>query len=364
MARRRAAALTAASYNRWLGPMRRAAFIIPAAVVALLVAGAVGVYAYDTSRERTIAEGVTVGGVDLGGMPAKKAETALTRELKRPFERPIVVRAGGDRFTLTVAEAKAHVNVPAMVRDALEESREGNIVSRTWRDLTGAELDARLRPRVSYSRAAVDDLVNEVEQAVNRPAQNAEVIASGSGLTTVAGHTGLEVRAEHLRNSVVEELERPDSRRTVVARTVAVQPEVTEAELDEQFPHYLTLSRSAFELRYYNNLDLVETYSVAVGQTGFETPTGLYEIENKAVNPAWSVPEWGGELAGQTIPGGTAENPLKARWLGIYDGAGIHGTDDIGSLGTAASHGCVRMAIPDVIELYDRVPVGTPIYID
>ena len=57
------------------------------------------------------------------------------------------------------------------------------------------------------------------------------------------------------------------------------------------------------------------------------------------------------------------ENPAEERWLGIYDGAGIHGTDDVASLGTAASHGCVRMSIPDVIKLYDQVPVGTPIYI-
>ena len=63
------------------------------------------------------------------------------------------------------------------------------------------------------------------------------------------------------------------------------------------------------------------------------------------------------------VPGGVPDNPLKARWMGIYDGAGIHGTDQVGSLGSAASHGCVRMAIPDVIELYDQVPVGAPVYI-
>ena len=49
--------------------------------------------------------------------------------------------------------------------------------------------------------------------------------------------------------------------------------------------------------------------------------------------------------------------------MGIYDGAGIHGTDAIGSLGTAASHGCIRMAIPDVVDLYDEVPVAAPVYI-
>ena len=83
------------------------------------------------------------------------------------------------------------------------------------------------------------------------------------------------------------------------------------------------------------------------------------------MNPAWSVPNsaWAGTLAGKAGPGGVPENPLKARWMGIFDGAGIHGTDQTYSLGTAASHGCMRMAIPDVIELYDQVPVGAPIYI-
>ena len=83
------------------------------------------------------------------------------------------------------------------------------------------------------------------------------------------------------------------------------------------------------------------------------------------MDPAWSVPNsaWAGSLAGTVVPGGTAANPLKARWLGIFDGAGIHGTDAASSIGSAASHGCIRMLIPDVIELYDQVPVGAPIYI-
>jgi lipoprotein-anchoring transpeptidase ErfK/SrfK len=76
-------------------------------------------------------------------------------------------------------------------------------------------------------------------------------------------------------------------------------------------------------------------------------------------NSSWVAPA----DRGKVIPGGSPENPLKARWLGIYAGAGIHGTDATYSLGTAASHGCIRMAIPDVIDLYDQVPVSTPVYI-
>ena len=110
---------------------------------------------------------------------------------------------------------------------------------------------------------------------------------------------------------------------------------------------------------------MTKTYRIAVGAAGFDTPAGVYNIQNKAVDPAWNVPEsdWAGDLAGAGDSRRRPDNPLKARWMGIFAGAGIHGTDDVGSLGTAASHGCVRMAVPDVIELYDQVDVGTPIYI-
>jgi lipoprotein-anchoring transpeptidase ErfK/SrfK len=125
------------------------------------------------------------------------------------------------------------------------------------------------------------------------------------------------------------------------------------------------VNRGAFRLTLSQKLKPAKTYSIAIGQVGLETPAGLYHIQNKAVNPAWNVPnsDWAGDLAGTTVPGGAPDNPLKARWMGIFDGAGIHGTDAINSIGTAASHGCIRMRIPDVIELYDEVPVGAPVYI-
>jgi lipoprotein-anchoring transpeptidase ErfK/SrfK len=101
-----------------------------------------------------------------------------------------------------------------------------------------------------------------------------------------------------------------------------------------------------------------------VGQQGLQTPAGLYHIQDKQVNPSWHVPlsSWAGPLAGQVIPPGP-DDPLKARWMGIFNGAGIHGTAETWSIGHAFSHGCVRMFIPDVIDLYNRVQVGTPVYI-
>ena len=75
--------------------------------------------------------------------------------------------------------------------------------------------------------------------------------------------------------------------------------------------------------------DRPHLYEKLTGAELLEFAAGLYHIQNKAVDPAWHVPNsaWAGSLAGTVVPGGTAENPLKARWLGIFDGAGIHGTD-------------------------------------
>ncbi|MGK2931694.1 MAG: L,D-transpeptidase, partial [Solirubrobacterales bacterium] len=153
--------------------------------------------------------------------------------------------------------------------------------------------------------------------------------------------------------------------RTLAAEVNVTKPAVTTKEVAAEYPTYLTLDRGSYQLKLWKNLELAKTYTVAVGQVGLETPSGTYNIQSKQVDPVWTVPnsDWAGDMAGQVVPGGIPSNPLKARWMGIYDGAGIHGTDDTGSLGSAASHGCVRMAIPDVIDLYDRVDVGTPIYI-
>ncbi len=151
----------------------------------------------------------------------------------------------------------------------------------------------------------------------------------------------------------------------VKARVEKTQPKVGIDDLAEKHPIVVTVDRGGFSLKVYKNLKLAKSYTIAVGQAGLDTPAGKYNIQNKAVDPAWHVPNsaWAGSLAGQVIPGGAPNNPLKARWLGIYDGAGIHGTSDVGSLGTAASHGCIRMAVPDVMEVYDMVPVNAPIYI-
>jgi lipoprotein-anchoring transpeptidase ErfK/SrfK len=273
------------------------------------------------------------------------------------------VRRGKTRFTLSAHDAGVKADVGGMVDEALEASRDGSIFSRVARDLTGGEEDAQVPPRVTYSTSAVRDLVKRVRSKLNRPARDAEV--DFPSREKVKEQKGRRVKGSVLEQRIAQALTVPGVERTVRAPVRILKPKVTQEQLADKYPIVLIADRYNFKLRLYKDLQLQKEYTVAVGALGFDTPAGLYHIQNKAVDPAWHVPnsDWAGDLAGTVVPGGTPENPLKERWLGIYDGAGIHGTDQTYSLGTAASHGCIRMAIPDVIELYDEVPVGAPIYI-
>jgi lipoprotein-anchoring transpeptidase ErfK/SrfK len=337
-----------------------------AIVVGLLLVGAVAAYAVDSSHKDEIAEGVTIGGVDVGGMTAEEARQATDEALVEPLRAPIVVRYEGVKYQLNAEKLDISADVDGMVDQALEESRDGGLPTRVWRYATGGELDVAISPQITYSNAAIDEFVAKIAAAVNRDPVNATIEPTTTTLTAVQGQDGIQVEEDKLRARVESAAQSPASERRQLAVPVEkIEPDVTREELAAQYPTYITVDQSSFTVTLWENLKPVKKYTVAVGQPAYPTPTGLYSIQDKQVDPVWSVPNspWAGELAGSTVAGGSAENPLKARWMGITDGAGFHGTSEVSSLGTAASHGCIRMAVPDVIDLYDRVDVGTPVYI-
>jgi lipoprotein-anchoring transpeptidase ErfK/SrfK len=343
--------------------MGRKALISIVSLVMVAIVGAVGLWWYDSTYEGKIAEGVTIGGVDVGGMEADDARTQLRASLVTPLKKPVVARHGDEKFKLDPEQLRIRADIDSMVDRAVAKSREGNIFARGFRQLTGGEVDFRVRPQIAYDEKAVSGFVAGVAENLDRAAVDASVEPSGAQLEPVPSQKGVEVDQGKLRKNIEVALQDPADRKVDVS-VDKIKPEVTTKELSDNYPTYLVVDRSSFELRLYKNLKLSKTYTIAIGAVGYDTPAGLYSIQNKAVDPVWNVPDsdWAGKLAGQSIPPGP-DNPLKARWLGIYDGAGIHGTADTGSLGSAASHGCVRMDVPDVIDLYDRVDVGTPIYI-
>jgi lipoprotein-anchoring transpeptidase ErfK/SrfK len=344
--------------------VRSRSFIAVALVVFILLAGAGAVLAYDSAQKHTIAHGINVGGIDVGGLNVSTAGAKVQATYRRRLGRNVVLRYHSRRFVLSARAVHLHVDVAGSVQQALDRSRSDNLFVRTFRSLTGGRINANIDPNVGYSEAAVKRLVAHVSSALYVAPRNASISYSGESIGTVASRAGITVRDQRLSDAVNRALTDPTVSRTIripVARTPA---KVTTTQLSARYPAIITVDRGAFTLKLWRNLKLVKSYQIAVGQAGLETPAGLYHIQDKEVDPSWHVPNsaWAGSLAGQTIPPGP-QDPIKARWMGIFNGAGIHGTDELSSLGSAASHGCIRLAIPDVIQLYGQVPLGSPVYI-
>ena len=346
---------------------RATVLVLTLMTLVLVACGTVGVYAYDESTRDVIADGVSIGAIEVGGMTGQQATRRVRSALLEPLEDPLIVEGhDGKEFRLTAKEARISADVNGMVAEALAAGREQGLLARTWRGLSGGELDRRIDSRVTFSTEAVQRLVDRVRVDADREPREAQVSLTTTSVSVKEGRDGLATDVDQLKDDVMAELVDADTDRVVEAEFEPVEPELTKEEVRKKYATVLTVDRPNFRLRLFKDQEVVATYPIALGEAGQDTPTGTYAIQNKAVDPAWNVPnsDWAGSLAGQVIPGGRADNPLKARWMGIYNGVGIHGTDARGSIGTNASKGCIRMLVEDVKALYERVPVGTPVYID
>ena len=144
--------------------MRRRILAVLALMVAILLAGAGSLYAYDRSNRTTIADGVSVNGVDVSGLTPERARAKLHEALLEPLDRPVTARFEGRRFTLTPERAQVAIDIEGSVDRALAGSREGNLLTRAWREVSGERLDTDVEAAVTWSRAAVRRLVDRVER--------------------------------------------------------------------------------------------------------------------------------------------------------------------------------------------------------
>jgi len=338
--------------------------LIAVLVSSLLLIGAA--FAWDSAHSDTVAKGVSVSGVPIGGLRRAAAERKLSSTLGPRLTHNVVVEAGGKRFFINPVRAGVKYNFGSAVDSAIEVSRKAWIGQRVWTSVTGAKVGQDVPVTVSVSKPALDGFARRVAAKANRPVIEAHLEYGGDWIKPAAGSPGMKVRKAQLADAVAAAFQRPGASEQVVVRApeVEVKPTTSVKNLGSKYPTVVTVSRSGFKLYLWKDLKLAKTFPVAVGMAGLETPAGLYSVQDKQTNPAWHVPNsaWAGSLAGKTVPPGP-DNPIKARWMGLAAGVGIHGTGAVDSLGSAASHGCIRMNPVDVIWLYDRVPVGTPVYI-
>ena len=303
-------------------------------VVAALAPALTG----DAAPPVLIAPGVTLGGVPVGGMSNEQAQAAL-----RPaFAEPIRLVYEDSRWRLQPARFGARAAIARSVAGALR-ARPGAAVL--------------LAAKVGVGQ--VRRFVRALDKRVSFPAADAELTGL-KGLVPQFSEekTGVQLLRGLTVQRIVRALQSPQRRRIRAAVTI-LQPERTVLN----FGPVIVIRRGVNELRYYRGAKLVRTFGVATGQAVYPTPTGTFSVVDMQYNPWWRPPKspWAEGL--KPIPPGPG-NPLGTRWMGLSaPGVGIHGTPDDASIGYSASHGCIRMHIPDAEWLFHHVQIGTPVVI-
>jgi L,D-transpeptidase catalytic domain len=299
-----------------------------------------------------IASGVTVAGVEVGELTVPEATAALRAELAPRMREPIAVVVAGRRVSLDPRRLGVRLDPGATARRALRAGR---------RELA----PVTVRPMLSFRRPGVPSFVLDLRERVELAPRNATLTITLRHMRRHRSYGGRKLRERQLLVRIVKVLREPQRPRRVRGTRRRVEADVTWRDLERLYPTVVTVDRGGFRLRLFKRLRYDRSYPIAVGAAGYDTPTGLFSVISKQVDPPWHAPNrpWAGSYAGKTIPGGAPDNPLKARWLGVTGAVGIHGTAEPWSLGTRASHGCIRMLVPDVIDLYERVPLGTPVLI-
>jgi lipoprotein-anchoring transpeptidase ErfK/SrfK len=315
--------------------------------LSLLAAALCAVPGTAGAQGGTVAAGVSAGGVDLSGLTVDLAQAKLDQAIAPTLQGEIVVGAGGRVFRLSAAAAGERFDAARTAKRAVYAAQPGPVPL-----------------ALSHAHLAVRAFVAKIAATVGRPARDAQVKITLLRIYRIHGLPGYRIDQPAVAAQIDQSLDTPGAPRVFHLRLTRTQPRIGLAKLPGAYPTVLTVDRAHFRLRLFKRLVMVKSYGIAVGRAGLETPTGLYHVQEREVNPSWHVPNrpWAGALAGRTIPPGPGD-PLVARWLGLGGGVGIHGTNEPFSIGSAASHGCIRMLAGDVIALYPRVPLGTPVFI-
>ncbi|MEX0755798.1 MAG: L,D-transpeptidase family protein [Actinomycetota bacterium] len=340
---------------------RRLLVVLAVIGVAGLVAGGTAFAAvrYDNSNASRLMPGVTVAGIDVGEMTRSEAVKAVKREARRTLEGELTVEAGGESWVVTASDLGLKANISGAVDRAMRANSSMGLFSRVYHRVTDEPVEREVDLGFRSRRQSIEVFVDEVVGEVTEDATDAAVTMEGDDVVFQKAVAGRTVDAKQAVAQVRRAL--LDRERGVRLPVEKVAPEVTEDNLG----YTLLVSKAQNKLFAYKGFDVVKTYGVATGTAEFPTPSGAFEVINKVANPTWVNPApdgWGSGLPASIGPG--PGNPLGTRALYLNaPGIRIHGTYSESSIGTAASHGCIRMRIAESEQLYEIIPIGTPVYV-
>jgi lipoprotein-anchoring transpeptidase ErfK/SrfK len=290
-----------------------------------------------TTSDPLIAPGVTIEGIQVGGLTATQAVATVVAA----FSQPIPLRF--DATTISVS--------PKLL--GLRVSADGAVA----RALTVAP-DTRLALRAGYAKAKVKAFLAKLANRFNRKPESSRLLlrAKKPFVTKPVLGRKLDVAKATLalERAIVHAARAP-----IVLKAKLTQPDVTPKTIGP----IVVIKRSSNILTLYNGMKVVRTFKVATGQTIYPTPLGRFDIVVKWTNPWWYPPNSPWAKGEKPVPPGP-NNPLGTRWMGLSaPGVGIHGTPNAASIGYSLSHGCIRMLIPQAEWLFEHVNVGTPVFI-
>jgi lipoprotein-anchoring transpeptidase ErfK/SrfK len=335
--------------------------IVPIALGLVLLAGgaAFAAYRYDAASANRIMPGVTVAGVEVGELTKAEAVAEVRKIVEPDLDREITVRVGGQAWHVTPAELGTRVPVARLVDQAMAVSEQYSWPTRVFHRVFNRPVDESFDVGFRYREGRVTRFVNSIADEVAVDPTDASVDYVNGGLVLNKPEFGRALRIENANESVMEAVQ--GTAATVKLGMKRIEPEITKEDLGQT----IIVDLSELRLQLFDGLHLQKTYPVAAGQPAYPTPPGEWTVIDKVENPTWVNPApdgWGAGLPA-TIPGGPS-NPLGTRAIYLdAPGIRIHGTSSSSSIGTYASHGCVRMYMDDVEELYPLVDIGATVHI-
>jgi hypothetical protein len=290
------------------------------------------------SRQPSIPGGVTIGHVAVGGLTLEQAEA----KVRIAFGRPLVLVVGPTRkIQLAPDDVGARPSIEKAVSRA-RFSRPG----------------ARVPLYVYVSRLRVRRYAQRLGGEVDRRPVDARLVLRGTRPRAIPAVEGRRLKrlfgARAIRTALKTNIRLP-----IHLAYDVLEPRISEDDLGPA----IVILRDSKRLVLYVDAKRVRSFGIATGQASYPTPIGNFEIVVKQRNPWWYPPPSGWASGESPVPPGPG-NPLGTRWMGLSAPyVGIHGTPDAASIGYSASHGCIRMRIPDAEWLFQRVETGTPVFI-
>jgi lipoprotein-anchoring transpeptidase ErfK/SrfK len=281
--------------------------------------------------------GVKVGGVPVGGLTPTAAFLALQDALPE---------------TLALSVGKTSLTASRAQLGAVDYL--WNAISKAKTVSAGTNVPIATAVKGSAVRAYLAKLA----QRFDRPPVDAELRLRKTKPVVTSDAPGFRLQLGPAAAAVVEALTTHQAGPVELPAKV-LEPAVTRGS----FGPVIVIRRAANQLDLYRGMKPWRQFAVATGQKIYPTPLGKFQIVAMWKNPWWYPPNSTWAAGEKPVPPGPG-NPLGTRWMGISSpGVGIHGTPDSASLGYSASHGCIRMAIPQAEWLFNHIAVGTPVYI-